>query len=169
MKNLKIFVIALALIGTTAHAELISLPQSDDACPTGYSRVGSPDGQCYELQAPVTIDVNPAGSGVDYVRIDVNPAGSGVSAVQIDVNPFNPGTGAKDVSITATSTAGDITVSTTTPAVITSVEQLQPYIFSPDATNAEKIVAIENHLKSLLMQLIEQLIKQLQELQKAQN
>lgn len=162
MKNLKIVIIALAFIGTTAYAEedlCNNIEGMQTTYPSGYSSVGSP-GTCYILPEPVTIDVNPVGSGVDAVTIDVNPAGSGVDAVQIDVNP----TPSSNTGVIQNS----VTTATSTTKVITSTEELQTYLFDPKVPVAERAAVIEERIKAAMIQLIEILTKQLNELMAAQ-
>lgn len=131
--------------------------------PANHSSVGSP-GQCYELQAPVTIDL--AQPGEAPVTIDVNPVdseGKAGPAQTIDVNPQGMG----QTAITASSTASDGTVvelSTTTPRTITSLAELNAYVFDPETKVADRIIAIENHVKGLMQQLIDVLIAEIERL-----
>ena len=132
--------------------------------PAGRSSVGSP-GVCYELQAPVTIDLTPPGG--EPVTVDTNPVnqdGTSGVAQTIDVNPFNPGTTPQTITVTQ----GEVTVSTTTPTMIRTVEELQAYIFAPETSNEEKISAIENHIISLMQEIIEILIAEIEAARQAQ-
>jgi hypothetical protein len=169
MKYLMTLTIALALTGIV-HAEDYDMCNNIDGVqttiPSGYSTIGAnPPGSCYVQPAPVTIDVNPVGSGVDAVTIDVNPAGSGVDAVQIDVNP-NP-TSNNNSNTTATQNTVSQTA-TSTIKVITSTEELQTYLFDPKVPVAERAAVIEERIKAAMIQLIEILTKQLNELLSAQ-
>ena len=145
-------ILVLASFAGTAYAEEDMCENIDGIQTTmqsGHSSVGSP-GQCYELQIPVTIDIVPPGG--EPITIDINPVdaeGNSGPAQTIDVNPV----GLKVKTFTESNAT--TSVSTTTPTVITSVEQLQAYIFDPKATNEEKVLAIEQHIVSLLKQIIE--------------
>lgn len=140
---MKYFLILLSLVsfGGIVYAEEYDLCENIEGIqttyPSGYSSVGSP-GTCYVLPPPVTVDVNPVGSGVDAVTIDVNPA---------PASSGEPGSIPSDRKI------------------ITSTEELQTYTFSTDSTPQERITLIQERLKATLIQLIEMLTKQIAELQ----
>jgi hypothetical protein len=170
MKYITTLVIILALAGIV-HAEDYDMCNNIDGMqttmPSGYSTIGAnPPGSCYVIPPPVTIDVNPVGSGVDAVTIDVNPAGSGVDAVQIDVNPTPSSSGNTTSTTNAQSQNAQTTSSTI--KVITSTEELQTYLFDPKVPVAERAMIIEERIKAAMIQLIEMLTKQLNELIAAQ-
>ena len=157
-------ILVLASFAGTAYAEEDMCENIDGiqtTMPSGHSSVGSP-GQCYELQTPVTIDLVPPGG--EPITIDINPVdaeGNSGPAQTIDVNPVG-----LEIK-TFTEANATTSVSTTTPTVITSVEQLQAYIFDPDTTKEQRVEAIENHIKSLLQKIIEILTAQIEEALKA--
>lgn len=151
MKILKMFLLAFLLAAGTANAQLAdgdwcsNLDGVQSTPPAGYHV--EPDYTCTVLQTPVTIDIVPPGG--EPQTIDIVQDG-GVPQT-IDVNPQ----GSSPQTVTVTDVESAITVSTTTPTMITSISDLQAYIFNPDIPKEEKVAAIENHIKSLLMQWIE--------------
>lgn len=128
--------------------------------PAGYH--AESDGTCTVLQAPVTIDL--AQPGEAPVTTDITPVDQSGSATgpvqQIDVNPAGGGA----VSATAQNVAVDgtvVSVSTTTPRLITSLEELETYIFDPKISKEEKISVIESRLKVVLQALVDLLTEEL--------
>lgn len=167
MKYITILAIALSMTGVV-HGEEYDMCNNIDGVqatmPTGYSTVGAnPPGSCYLIPPPVTIDVNPAGSGVDAVTIDVNPAGSGVDAVQIDINP-TPSSSSSSNTTTSVTLSPATQTATSTIKVIVSTEELQTYLFDPKVPVAERAAIIEERIKVAMIQLIELLTKQLNDL-----
>lgn len=152
----KALILILILAPLLGHAELLTLPNEPDVCsnieghqypaPAGYH--AEADGTCTPLQDPVTIDVVPPGG--EAQSIDVTPVGGSVQV--IDVNPAQTTSG-------SASGRSDATVST--PKVITSTEELKTYIFDPNTTTEERMVAIQTRLISLLTKLLQQLQEQL--------
>lgn len=145
---------------TAAHADLITLPNEPDVCsnieghqypaPSGWH--AEADGTCTELQAPVTIDVTPAGG--QSQTIDVTPSGG--SSQTIDVNPRSS-SGTQSVSVGATTL--------TQPSTITNVNDLATYTFNPNATEQEKVAILQARLVQLLVAMIQQLQAQLATMQ----
>lgn len=167
-------VLAMMVFAGTAYAQEAydycdNLEGIQETMPAGYSSVGSPQ-QCYELQAPVTIDLTPPGG--EPVTIDTNPVdedGKSGPAQTIDVNPSSGGGVSEKTEQMITASIGEVSMSTTTPKLITSIEELQAYIFAPETPVADRIVAIENHIKGLMEKLIEVLIAEIEALEKAKN
>lgn len=167
---------ALGIIVSCLYLNLIAHAEEIDYCnniegiqssmPAGYSTVGSP-GQCYLIPPPVTIDLNPPGNAP--VTTDINPVDSHGNSGPAQTIDVNPGNGPQSVSAAATASDGTkVELSTTTPKLITSLEDLQPFIFDPSATKAEKIALIETRIKVLLQKLIDILVEELEALIAAQ-
>src|SRR3990167_9395369 len=162
-KFLMMFIPAMVLFVGVAQAEedwCTNLDGVQATPPAGYHV--ETDYTCTVLQTPVTIDLVPPGG--EPITIDVNPPdaqGNYWPAVTIDVNPVG-----LEIK-TFTEANATTSVSTTTPTVITSVEQLQAYIFDPDTTKEQRVESIENHIKSLLQKIIEILTAQIEAALKA--
>lgn len=148
---------------TAAHADLITLPNEPDVCsniegyqypaPSGWH--AEADGTCTELQAPVTIDV--VAPGEDPQTIDVNTGGG---AQTIDVNPAIGGSSGSSSGRPNYSSDGQV-LGVSTPSVITSVAELQNYVFDPNTTTEERVSILQVRLIQVLTALVQQLQTQL--------
>lgn len=150
MKKIKIILALIILVGLTS----ITQAEEFDWCtnlegiqatpPIGY-HVES-DYTCTILQTPITIDlVQP---GEEPKTIDIVPPNE--EPKTIDVNPVS-----SSRPVTVTVVTDTMSVSTTTPSIISSQEELEIYLFNPITTNKDRIVLIENRIKNLLLEIIE--------------
>lgn len=154
----------IPVITQAADDFCLNYPGIQDRVPFGFH--AGPDTTCIPDQEPVVIDVAPPGS--EPVVIDIVPPqapGSSIlpEAKQIDVNPV----GYTPSVSTASKTASDgsvVSASTTPKTVITSIYDLNTYIFDPGASKEEKIALIESRIKVLLQEIINILTLQIEEI-----
>jgi hypothetical protein len=146
-----VVIIGLLLAAVSVFAEEVevdvcaNLEGMQTSAPEGWSAIGG-GGDCYEVPDPVTIDLTPPGG--EPVTIDVNPSVGGSSGgVQIDVNPV----GSSDL---LQGEFGDEVLQVSLPTKITNMEQLQAFLFVPEATKEEKIAAVNDYLIVLMQELI---------------
>lgn len=156
MKKALILALILAPL-SVVHADLITLPNEPDVCsnidgyqypaPAGYH--AEADGTCTLLEAPVTIDVVPPGG--DPQTIDV--AAPGETSKTIDVNP--PSNSSGSASGRPNISVGGSVLGAST--VITSLADLQNYVFDTNTTTEERITIIQTRLIAVLTQMVQQL------------